>query len=232
MVRDYVVIDRHDRTVAGPFKSSSDARQAAGSAGVVKFIPSKPARTTETRSAHHRPPRAHFLHRNVELGDTDGTQTTANARKTTRKPPHRAPRRAEPTDIEKANAAGVQYAEDQLEGDYFTDWVRDRLLEASRMPEDKVLPLKTKSDAMVIAKKMLRQLEWDTKRDLSAHDIERLIYADGTNPDAVDAFLEGFSATLELARDWLADELLEIKSEMGGRGRLSEERSNIRPRGS
>ena len=56
-VRDYVVIDRHDRTVAGPFKSSSDAHQAAGSAGVVKFIPSKPARAAETRSAHRRPSR-------------------------------------------------------------------------------------------------------------------------------------------------------------------------------
>ena len=56
-VRDYVVIDRHDRTIAGPFKSSSDAHQAAGSAGVVKFIPSKPARTAETRSAHRRPSR-------------------------------------------------------------------------------------------------------------------------------------------------------------------------------
>jgi hypothetical protein len=40
-VRDYAVIDRQDRTVAGPFKSYSDARAAAGGAGAVKFVPSK-----------------------------------------------------------------------------------------------------------------------------------------------------------------------------------------------
>ena len=145
-----------------------------------------------------------------------------------RKPPHRAPRaRKEPTDIEKANAAGVQYAEDQLEGDYFTDWVRDQLLEASRMPEDKVLPLETKSDAMVIAKKMLRQLERDTKRDLSAHDIESLIGVSRTTPDSIDAFFDGFGASLELARDWLADELLEINNSLNDHRREMSER---RPR--
>ena len=130
-------------------------------------------------------------------------------RKMPRKPPHRAPRaRKEPTDIEKANAAGVQYAEDQLEGDYFTDWVRDQLLEASRMPEDKVLPLETKSDAMVIAKKMLRQLERDTKRDLSPHDIESSIGVEThTRED-----------TVEPSR-W-------VQRELGARSRLARRRAS------
>ena len=152
---------------------------------------------------------------------------TRRKKTTSRKTPQRkpsAPRaRKEPTDIEKANAAGVQYAQDQINGEYFMNWVHDQLVEASRMPEDKVLPLETKSDAMVIAKKMLRQLERDTKRDNP--DLE-VLGRDASREDTA-AFYDGFSATLELARDWLADELLEIKSEMGGRGRLSEERSNI-----
>ena len=127
--------------------------------------------------------------------------------------------KTEPTDIEKANAAGVQYAEDQLQGDYFMDWVREQMFEASRMPEDKVLPLETKSDAKVIAKNMLQQLEWDAKRDLRANDIESLIGVSRTTPDVIDAFFDGFGASLELARDWLADELLEINQGLKGGGR-------------
>lgn len=38
-VRDYEAVDNRDRHIAGPFKSYSDARAAAGSAGVVKFVP-------------------------------------------------------------------------------------------------------------------------------------------------------------------------------------------------
>ncbi len=45
-VQDYAVVDRRDRTIAGPFKSYSDARSAAGGAGAVKFVPSK------TREVH------------------------------------------------------------------------------------------------------------------------------------------------------------------------------------
>lgn len=61
-VRDYEAVDNRDRHIAGPFKSYSDARSAAGTAGVVKFVPSrgKPSRATEvrasrdpSRSAHH-----------------------------------------------------------------------------------------------------------------------------------------------------------------------------------
>ena len=66
-------------------------------------------------------------------------------------------------------------------------------------PED-VLPLETKQDAMVIARNMLRDLEQDAKRDLQE--------------DA--AFWSGFRKALDGSREWLADELLQIKGEMGG----------------
>ncbi len=49
-VRDYEAVDNHDRHIAGPFKSYGDARQAAGTAGVVKFVPTRGKRASETRS--------------------------------------------------------------------------------------------------------------------------------------------------------------------------------------
>lgn len=111
-----------------------------------------------------------------------------------------------------AEAAGEQYAYDQIAGEYYGDWVRDQLIEASKMPPDKVLPLETKADARVVAKNMLRQLEWDTKRALRGSELEDLI---GTPTQASHtAFYEGFRKACDGSLDWLADELLTIKHEM------------------
>lgn len=53
IVRDYEAIDRRDRVIAGPFKTYGDAKDAAGPAGAVRFVPKKKAPTArETRSAH------------------------------------------------------------------------------------------------------------------------------------------------------------------------------------
>jgi len=38
VVRDYEAIDSHGRRIAGPFKSYSDAKHAAGTAGVVQYV--------------------------------------------------------------------------------------------------------------------------------------------------------------------------------------------------
>ena len=46
-VRDYEAIDNRNRRIAGPFKSYSDAKQAAGTAGHVEFVPSKGRATEE-----------------------------------------------------------------------------------------------------------------------------------------------------------------------------------------
>lgn len=51
-VDDYIAVDRRGRKLGGPFKSYSDADDAAGTAGVVKFVPAK--RMSEAR----RPDRA------------------------------------------------------------------------------------------------------------------------------------------------------------------------------
>jgi hypothetical protein len=59
-VRDYLAIDSRDRPIAGPFKSYSDARQAAGTGGAVQFVPtgrSAPPRASEAGRGVRRPPR-------------------------------------------------------------------------------------------------------------------------------------------------------------------------------
>jgi hypothetical protein len=107
---------------------------------------------------------------------------------------HEAPSTAHRRTASGAEARGAEYAQDQLENGYFMDWVREQLAEAARMPPEDVLPLETKRDAIVIAKNMLQDLEWDAKRDLQEDD----------------AFWRGFRKALDGSREWLADELLEI----------------------
>lgn len=124
-------------------------------------------------------------------------------------------------------AAGAAYAAEQVGGDYFRDWTYDQLVEASRMDPSKVLPLETKADATVVAKNMLQQLAWDTKRDLD--DVAGLSGGD------VDGFWRGFEGHLRdpKVRGWLADELLEMNQQVQApSGRLVElTEKQKRPRG-
>lgn len=184
-VRDYEAIDSRDRVIAGPFKTYGDAKDAAGGAGVVRFVPAK---------GHQAPPRAN------ETGRRESLST-------------------------KTEAAGEQYAYDQISSDHFTDWVSDQIAEASRLPEDKVLPLETKADALIIAKNMLQQLRWDAKREVTAREIERLsgISVSDASSAVLNAFWEGFQKGLDASRDGLADELLELKAQQNPR-RASEPR--------
>lgn len=130
-----------------------------------------------------------------------------------RKAPPRVARKA-PSGAEKARAAGAQYANDQVSSDYFADWVWDQLREASRMDPSTVLPLETEADARVIAKNMLQQLEWDTRRDLRASEIERLVGGGLTSPSCIDAFFDGFQSQLHESLDWLAEHVLEQGQEI------------------
>ncbi len=116
--------------------------------------------------------------------------------------------------LSKAEVAGERYATDQIQGDYFMDWVREQLLEASHMDPRDVLPLRTKDDALEIAKNMFQQLEWDTKRDLKPSDIGPLIGS--TNRESIQEFFKGFRHMLDISRDWIADELLQIEEDRQG----------------
>lgn len=126
-------------------------------------------------------------------------------------------------------AAGAEYAQTQIESDYFMDWVREQLAEARRMDPSRVLPLETEADARVIAKNMLQQLKWDTSRDLDPREIARLIGVDDTTQEDVKEFFKGFRDTLDMNSAWLAGEILEINQEMSGRQSVHEPARNRRP---
>jgi hypothetical protein len=136
-----------------------------------------------------------------------------------------------------AEAAGAEYAAEQLGapeghgqgGTFFMDWVRSQLIEASRMDPSTVLPLETEADARVIARNMLKQLEWDTKRDLEPREIADLIGVDRTTHEDVKEFFKGFSETLRMNDAWLAGELLEINRELRSESGVGEARRRGRP---
>jgi hypothetical protein len=112
--------------------------------------------------------------------------------------------------------AGAQYAQDQIKGDYFKQWIFDQMIEAKAMAKRdplSVMPLETKADYRKLAKNMLQQLTWDTKRDLNESK----------------EFFEGFTEELEknTTIDWLADELKSIHNHL--HGKLDESGVQARP---
>lgn len=165
-------------------------------------------------------------YRNVEVDIGGGRKTFRYYGESTVPIKRRVPTARETGDAPNAEAAGEQYANDQLQGGYFMDWVREQMLEAERADPSQMLPLETKSDATVIAKNMLQQLVWDTERGLGDNDILDLaggVFGPGTatgGRETVREFWIGFKGALQdpKTRDWLADELLQIKQEMRGGG--------------
>lgn len=111
----------------------------------------------------------------------------------------------------KARAAGIQLAQDQLNSDYFCDWVHDEMLRASRMDPSEVIPLNNKNDARRLAKRMLQQLKWDASRDA-----DPALIPGGDSK----AFFEGFRTELEKEStvDCLADEIISIDASIRGNG--------------
>jgi len=139
--------------------------------------------------------------------------------------------------LEAAATAGTQYAQDQVGGTYFQDWVWEQMVEAERMRQhdpNSVIPLETPSDAKKLARNMLQQLEWDTKRDMQQQTILELSGAKGvfgignadwvkdkygiTYEEVSDAFFTAFDEALkdQNVRQWLADMVLEFDKEVRG----------------
>ena len=101
-----------------------------------------------------------------------------------------------------AHAAGADYAREQLAGSYFQDWVWEQMAEAERMRQadpNSVIDASTPAGARKVAKNMLQQLKWDTKRALKESK----------------EFFEGFDEVLQSQSsiDWLADMILDFDKE-------------------
>ena len=117
-------------------------------------------------------------------------RSAKEARKTRREPEH------------DAHAAGADYAREQLAGSYFQDWVWEQMAEAERMRQadpNSVIDASTPAGARKVAKNMLQQLKWDTKRALKESK----------------EFFEGFDEVLQSQSsiDWLADMILDFDKE-------------------
>ena len=129
-----------------------------------------------------------------------------------------------------AEKAGADYAEEQVGSEHFRDWVYDQMIEADRMRKadpDSVVPLESMADARRVARNMLQQLEWDTKRQMDSREILELSGAKGvfdsgsaswvkgtygiTAHEVGEAFFTGFVEELKkpTTRDWLAEEVLQ-----------------------
>jgi hypothetical protein len=162
-----------------------------------------------------------------------------------RKPKSKPRREPAPMDegariIESAEKAGADYAHEQVGSPHFNDWVIDQMVEAERMRNadpNSVVPLETPADAKRVAKSMLKQLEWDTKKQMDLRDILELV--DGatgvfslgsaswvrdtygiTEKEVADSFFGGFVETLESSstREWLTEEILTKSEELRGVG--------------
>jgi hypothetical protein len=154
--------------------------------------------------------------------------------------PRKPKPRREPTPAEEgaeilvaAEKAGADYAQEQVGSEHFRDWVYDQMVEAEKMRKadpSSVIPLETPADAKRVAKSMLKQLEWDTSKQMEARDVFDLAGAAGvfgsgsaswvrdtygiTASEVTKAFFDGFREVLESpsTREWLADEVL-VQSE-------------------
>jgi hypothetical protein len=171
-------------------------------------------------------------------------------KKATRREP--TPKEAGQEILEAASKAGADYASDQINGSYFRDWVWEQMVEAEEMRKcdpSSVLPLETPSDAKKLARNMLQQLEWDTKRDMEQPTVLELSGAKGvfnigsadwvrdhygiTYEEVSDAFFSAFDEELKSPsiRQWLSDMILEMDEEVRGvrKSKLVEEtRANRR----
>lgn len=121
---------------------------------------------------------------------------------------------------QQARAAGVQYADDQIQSDYFDNWVFEQLHEGARPGSQAAPGLETENlvkvePSMELAGRMLQQLVWDTQRDLEASTIEEYLRAQGVldplkhKTVVGPAFWEGLREHLRTrnVRSWVAEKI-------------------------
>ena len=187
-----------------------------------------------------------------EVGSS--TEETVMSRKSSKSRREPTPKQEGEQIVEAADKAGADYANEQVGGDHFRDWVYDQVAEAERMrasDPDSVFPSDTPDGAKRAARNMLQQLEWDTKRQMDQREILELSGATGvfnagsedwvrdtygiTVKDVTDAFFAAFDEALRAPaiRQWLTDLVLEINEDVRGvrKSKLAQERGASAARG-
>jgi hypothetical protein len=138
-----------------------------------------------------------------------------------------------------AERAGADYAQEQIGSSHFHNWVYEQMVEAEQMRQadpSSVFPIESPTDANKLARNMLQQLQWDTKRAMDTQEILELSGASGvfsagsadwvrdtygiTERDVSSAFYTGFDEKLQKPsnRQWLTDLILEFNEELRGSG--------------
>jgi hypothetical protein len=235
----------------GPFVTEDDARQFVeseyGVTAMVVDLGEAGAREWNRLTDEGSTPSelADLLRQGTVLGVhvADGGWEQAMEEAVNRRKPKRATKR-EPTPEEEgqqvlvdAAKAGADYAKDQVGGSYFRDWVWEQMVEGEAMRKRdpaSVIPLETPSDAKKLARNMLQQLEWDTKRDMEASAILELSGAKGvfdvgsadwvrdkygiTYEEVSDNFFDAFVEELKnpITVHWLTDLVLTDLDEVRG----------------
>ena len=232
IARDYIAVDPGGRVVAGPFKDYGKAKQHADRArGHVEFKMGEAVRHTvrdpselryEIEKTRHGWTVVAYSPSGVRMPLTtypthESAVTGLPADKAAMSNPYyktmgEAGRKKKTLSDEEI---GAQYAQDQVAGEYFMDWVRNQMIEAEEMGRREpgsVFPLGTKAAYKKLARNMLQQLEWDTKREMDPHEIHNL---GATDPRA---FFSGFVEELksDSTVNWLADEIETIHKQSGG----------------
>lgn len=127
-----------------------------------------------------------------------------------------------------AEAAGEEYAKEQINSDFFRDWVWDQMSEGHRMRKadpNSVIPLDNAADYKKLARNMLQQLEWDMDRDMTVQDVLSSVGVDsegGTrDTEVAREFFQGVKAALKKPSvvNWLASECRAMEKELKGQER-------------
>lgn len=111
---------------------------------------------------------------------------------------------------------GADFASAQIDSDHFREWVREQMIEADeleRRSPGSTFSSSTQEGAERVAKNMLQQLSWDTKREFDPREV----LGEASQAD-VKEFFRGFDEKLRSPdiRAWLADYVLEIDQDLHG----------------
>ena len=239
-VRDYIAVDNRGRRIpgGGPFKDYGEAKRHAEKAGgYVEFTMGEAGRRHAVRdpselryeiektrngwtvvayspSGVRMPLTTYPTYDAAVAGMPADKAAMSNPSYKTMGEARRERRTSSERILARAEKAGAKYAQDQIAGEHFMQWVRDQVAEAKEMQRrdpSSVFPLETKADYKKLARNMLQQLEWDTKRDMDWREILELTgTASGEITSGVPkAFFSGFTQELKASHtvDWLADEI-------------------------
>lgn len=124
--------------------------------------------------------------------------------------------KASRTTLTRAKRAGHSYAIETLQSGEFQRWLHDSLVEASRLPPDRVISIDSIADAREVTERTIDDFRKETKRTMGPLEMFDLIDIDPTPPvdwRVATAFYEGLDDALNDPKtvEMLADDIWRMK---------------------